>query len=185
MTTTLFAILGIALLATLAWVITRIVNIFVELEEVNEQAVNLRDDIEALENKTKELEKKSIDLERKVFANTQAQALIMERLGKVDELIAKAAEGDKKTSECLKLLEENQTIMQGSLEIIIAYMDNERAKANKPSEAHKEKMDRVAKYIVLRGQGLSIRKAGEEVGVSYVTAKRYEKQRKAQSNGDN
>lgn len=164
----------------MAWIISRIVNIFVELEEVNEQAVYLRDDIEALKEKVK-------DLEKKVNHNTQVQALIVEHQGKVDELMAKAAEGELKTSECLKLLEENQKIMQGSLEIIIAYLDNERAKANKPSEAHKEKMDRVAKYIVLRGQGLSIRKAGEEVGVSYVTAKRYEKQRKAQSNenGDN
>ena len=171
MTTTLFAIFAIALEVTLAWIISRIVNIFVELEEVNEQAVYLRDDIEALEEKVK-------DLEKKVNANTQAQALIVEHQGKVDELMAKAAEGELKTSECLKLLEENQKIMQGSLEIIIAYLDNERAKANKPSEAHKEKMDRVAKYIVLRGQGLSIRKAGEEVGVAYVTAKRYERIRK-------
>lgn len=178
MATTLFAIFAIALVATLAWIISRIVNIFVELEEVNEQAVYLRDDIEELKEKGKGLEKKSIDLERKVFANTQVQALIVEHQGKVDELMAKAAEGEKKTSECLKLLEENQKIMQGSLEIIIAYLDNERAKANKPSEAHKEKMDRVAKYIVLRGQGLSIRKAGEEVGVAYVTAKRYERIRK-------
>ena len=171
METTLFAIFAIALVVTLAWIISRIVNIFVELEEVNEQAVYLRDDIEALEEKVK-------DLEKKVNANTQAQALIVEHQGKVDELMAKAAEGELKTSECLKLLEENQKIMQGSLEIIIAYLDNERAKANKPSEAHKEKMDRVAKYIVLRGQGLSIRKAGEEVGVAYVTAKRYERIRK-------
>lgn len=171
MTITLLAIFAIALVATLAWIISRIVNIFVELEEVNEQAVYLRDDIEALEEKVK-------DLEKKVNAHTQAQALIVEHQGKVDELMAKAAEGELKTSECLKLLEENQKNMQGSLEIIIAYLDNERAKANKPSEAHKEKMDRVAKYIVLRGQGLSIRKAGEEVGVAYVTAKRYERIRK-------
>jgi hypothetical protein len=171
MTTTLFAIFAIALVATLAWIISRIVNIFVELEELNEQAVYLRDDIEALEEKV-------TDLEKKVNHNAQAQALIVEHQGKVDELIAKAAEGVKKTSECLKLLEENQKTMQGLLEIIIAYLDNERAKANKPSEAHKEKMDRVAKYIVLRGQGLSIRKAGEEVGVAYVTAKRYERIRK-------
>jgi septal ring factor EnvC (AmiA/AmiB activator) len=164
MATTLFAIFAIALVATLAWIISRIVNIFVELEEVNEQAVYLKDDIEALEEKVK-------DLEKKVNQHTQAQALIVEHQGKVDELMAKAAEGEKKTSECLKLLEEN-------LDIIIAYLDNERAKANKPSEAHKEKMDRVAKYIVLRGQGLSIRKAGEEVGVAYVTAKRYERIRK-------
>lgn len=135
MTTTLFAIFGIALVATLAWVITRIVNIFVELEEVNEQAIYLTVDIEALKKKVK-------DLEKRVNVHTQAQAL----------------------------------------EIIIANIDNERAKANKPSEAHKEKMERVAKYIVLRNEGLSIRKAGEEVGVTYPTAKRYEKQRKAQSN---
>jgi chromosome segregation ATPase len=185
MTTTLFAIFGIALLATLAWVITRIVNIFEELEEVNEQAVYLRDDIEALEEKTKELEKKLIDLERKVFANTQAQALIVEHQGKVDELIAKAAEGDKKTSECLHLLAERQTSIEdvqkslnGAFDVMTAFLDDMRAKANRKSEAHKEKMDRVAKYIVLRGQGLSIRKAGEEVGVAYVTAKRYERIRK-------
>lgn len=171
MATTLLAIFAIALVATLAWIISRIVNIFVELEELNEQAVYLKDDIEALEEKVK-------DLEKKVNHCTQAQALIVEHQGKVDELMAKAADGEKKTSECLKLLEENQKIMQGSLEIIIAYLDDERAKANKPSEAHKEKMDRVAKYIVLRGQGLSIRKAGEEVGVAYVTAKRYERIRK-------
>ena len=66
-----------------------------------------------------------------------------------------------------------------------AFLDDMRAKADKPSEVHKEKMDRVAKYIVLRNEGLSIRKAGEEVGVSYPTAKRYERIRKEQSNGDN
>lgn len=178
MTTTLFAIFGIALLATLAWVITRIVNIFEELEEVNEQAVYLRDDIEALEEKAKELEKKSIDLERKVL-------LIIAHQGKIDELIDKVAEGDKKTSECLHLLGERQTSIEdvqkslnGAFDVMIAFLDDMRAKANRKSEAHKEKMDRVAKYIVLRGQGLSIRKAGEEVGVAYVTAKRYERIRK-------
>lgn len=84
-------------------------------------------------------------------------------------------------------IEDVQKSLNGAFDVMTAFLDDMRAKANKPSEAHKEKMDRVAKYIVLRGQGLSIRKAGEEVGVSYVTAKRYEKQRKAQSNenGDN
>lgn len=171
MATTLFAIFAIALVVTLAWIIGRIAHIFVDLEELHEQVNDMVEDIEALDEKVK-------DLEKKVNHCTQAQALIVEHQGKVDELMAKAAEGELKTSECLKLLEENQKIMQGSLEIIIAYLDNERAKANKPSEAHKEKMDRVAKYIVLRGQGLSIRKAGEEVGVAYVTAKRYERIRK-------
>lgn len=164
MATTLFAIFAIALVATLAWIIGRIAHIFVDLEELHEQVNDMVEDIEALDEKVK-------DLEKKVNHCTQAQALIVEHQGKVDELMAKAAEGELKTSERLKLLEDN-------LEIIIAYLDNERAKANKPSEAHKEKMDRVAKYIVLRGQGLSIRKAGEEVGVAYVTAKRYERIRK-------
>jgi hypothetical protein len=41
---------------------------------------------------------------------------------------------------------------------------------------------RLTKYTELRANGLSIRNAGEEVGVSYQTARRYEKQRKAQSN---
>lgn len=164
MTTTLFAIFGIALLATLAWVITRIVNIFVELEELHQRVRIQTDQIDCLQ---------------------KAHKLIVRHLEQVDELIAKAAEEYKETIECLKLLEENQKIIQGSLDIIIAYLDDERAKANKPSEAHKEKMDRVVKYIVLRNEGLSIRKAGEEVGVSYPTAKRYERIRKEQSNGDN
>ena len=47
------------------------------------------------------------------------------------------------------------------------------------------KNERLAKYTELRTNGLSIRKAGEEVGVSYTTAKRYERIRKEQSNGDN
>jgi transposase len=48
--------------------------------------------------------------------------------------------------------------------------------------SREEKEVRVAKYTELRANGLSIRKAGEEVGVSYTTAKRYERIRKEQSN---
>lgn len=107
MTTTLFTIFGIALVATLAWVITRIVNIFVELEE---------------------------------------------------------------------LLNKNVTTLQDTIEILVAGLDE--ARTPQKTDAQKEKSDRVAKYIVLRNEGLSIRKAGEEVGVAYSTAKRYEKIRK-------
>jgi uncharacterized coiled-coil DUF342 family protein len=178
MTTTLFAIFGIALLATLAWVITRIVNIFLELEELHQQA---KDHAERMDNHCAKVNK----LREEVEHIKHAQAIIVEHLGKVDELIAKAAEGDKKTSECLHLLAERQTSIEdvqkslnGAFDVMTAFLDDMRAKANRKSEAHKEKMDRVAKYIVLRGQGLSIRKAGEEVGVAYVTAKRYERIRK-------
>ena len=171
MATTLFAIFGIALVAALAWVITRIVNIFVELEELHQRVRIQTDQIDCLQ---------------------KAHKLIVRHLEQVDELIAKAAEGDKKTSECLHLLAERQTSIEdvqkslnGAFDVMTAFLDDMRAKADKPSEVHKEKMDRVAKYIVLRNEGLSIRKAGEEVGVSYPTAKRYERIRKEQSNGDN
>lgn len=133
MTTTLLAIFAIALLVTLAWVITRIVNIFVELEELHEQINDMLEDIEALDKEVKALK--------------QAQALIVKHLEQVDELIAKAAEGDKKTSECLHLLAERQTSIEdvqkslnGAFDVMTAFLDEMRAKANKPSEAQKEKM---------------------------------------------
>ena len=88
MTTTLSAIFGIALVAALAWVITRIVNIFVELEELRQRVRIQTDQIDCLQ---------------------KAHKLIVRHLEQVDELIAKAAEGDKKTSECLHLLAERQT----------------------------------------------------------------------------
>ena len=97
MTTTLFAIFAIALLATLAWVITRIVNIFVELEGLHQQAKDLS---ERMDNHCAKVNK----LKEGVEHIQHAQALIVEHLGQVDELLKKAAEGDKKTSECLNLM---------------------------------------------------------------------------------
>lgn len=104
MTTTLFAIFGIALVATLAWVITRIVNIFVELEEVNEQAVYLRDDIEALEKKWEDLEQWSRIHKDKIECIQSAHKLIVKHLDNIDELLKKAEEGEVTTSKCLELM---------------------------------------------------------------------------------
>lgn len=182
MTTTLFAIFGIALVATLAWVITRIVNIFVELEELHQQAKDLS---ERVGNHCAKVNK----MREEVDKLKQAQALIVKQLEKIDELIVKAAEGEKKTSECLHLLAERLTSLQdaqmslnGAFDVMTAFLDDMRAKANRKSEAQKQKIDRVVKYIVLRNEGLSIREAGKEVGVSYPTAKRYERIRKERSN---
>lgn len=178
MTTTLFAIFGIALVATLAWVITRIVNIFVELEELHQQA---KDHTERIDNHCSKVNK----MKEYVEQIQQTQAAIAETLGNASETIARLSKANKEATECIDLLNRRVTTLQDTIEILVAGMDE--ARGAKKTDAQKEKMDRLFKYTVLRNEGMSIRKAGEEVGVSYVTAKRYEKQRKAQSNetGDN
>lgn len=97
MTTTLFAIFGIALVATLAWVITRIVNIFVELEGLHQQA---KDFSERMDNHCAKVNKLKADVDQL----KQAQALIVEHQEQVDELLKKAAEGEVTTSKCLELM---------------------------------------------------------------------------------
>lgn len=57
MTTTLFAIVAIALVVTLAWIISRIAYIFVELEELQEQVNQMVDDIEELNTQVAALKK--------------------------------------------------------------------------------------------------------------------------------
>lgn len=79
MTTTLFAIFGIALLATLAWVITRIVNIFVELEGLHQQA---KDFSERMDNLRLEINKLKVEVE----SLKKEHALIKERMRVEDEL---------------------------------------------------------------------------------------------------
>jgi chromosome segregation ATPase len=178
MTTTLFAIFAIALVATLAWVITRIVKIFVELEELHQQAKDLS---ERMDNHCAKVNKMKEDVEQ----IQQTQAAIAETLGNASETIARLSKANKEATECIDLLNKKVTTLQDTIEILVAGLDE--ARTPQKTDAQKEKSDRVVKYIVLRNQGLSIRNAGEEVGVAYVTAKRYEKQRKAQSNenGDN
>lgn len=178
MTTTLFAILGIALVATMAWVITRIVNIFVELEELHQQAINTT---ERFYNHCKKVLEMSEDIAR----IKHVQGLTSESLGTASETIARLSKANKEATECIDLLNKKVTTLQDTIDILVTGLDE--ARTPQKTDAQKEKMDRVAKYIGLRNQGLSIRNAGEEVGVSYQTAKRYEKQRKAQSNenGDN
>lgn len=154
MTTTLFAIFGIALVATLAWVITRIVNIFVELEELHQQARNIT---ERADNHCAKVNKLKEDVDH----IKQTQTLTAEHLGVVDEQIQVLTDVCKSLRNAAKAVNEKCDIL---------------------NSAQEAKNERLAKYTELRNQGLSIRKAGEEVGVSYPTAKRYEKQRKAQSN---
>lgn len=79
MTTTLFAIFAIALVATLAWVITRIVNIFVELEGLHQQAKDLS---ERMDNPCLEISKLKVEVE----SLKKAHALIKERMRVEDEL---------------------------------------------------------------------------------------------------
>lgn len=169
MTTTLFAIFGIALVATLAWVITRIVNIFVELEELHQQAKDLS---ERMDNHCAKVNKTKEDVEQ----IQQTQAAIAETLGNASETIARLLKANKEATECIDLLNKKVTTLQDTIEILVAGLD--KARTPQKTDAQKEKSDRVAKYIVLRNEGLSIRKAGEEVGVAYSTAKRYEKIRK-------
>ena len=159
MTTTLFAIFAIALVATLAWVITRIVNIFVELEELHQQARNMS---ERADNHCAKVNKMKEDVEQVKMT----QSITAEHLGVIDEEIKVLTDVCKSLRDAAEAVNEKCDIL------------------NSAQEAKKE---RLAKYTELRANGLSIRKAGEEVGVAYVTAKRYEKQRKAQSNenGDN
>lgn len=154
MTTTLFAIFGIALVATLAWVITRIVNIFVELEELHQQARNMT---ERADNHCSKVNKMKEDVDH----IKQTQTITAEHLGVVDEEIKVL------TDVCKSLRDAAEAVNK---------------KCDIPNSAQEAKNERLAKYTELRANGLSIRKAGEEVGVSYPTAKRYEKQRKAQSN---
>lgn len=177
MTTTLFAIFAIAVVATLAWVITRIVNIFVELEELHQQT---KDHTERIDNHCSKVNK----LKEQVEQIQQTQAAIAETLGNASETIARLSKANKEATECIDLLNKRITTLQDTIEILVAGLDE--ARTPQKTDAQKEKSDRVVKYIVLRNQGLSIRKAGEEVGVSYVTAKRYEKQRiQSNENGDN
>jgi hypothetical protein len=98
----------------------------------------------------------------------QTQTITAEHLGVIDEEIQVL------TDVCKSLRD-------------VAEAVNEKCDIIKETSAQEAKNERLAKYTELRANGLSIRNAGEEVGVSYQTAKRYEKQRKAQSNenGDN
>lgn len=159
MATTFFAIFGIALVATLAWVITRIVNIFVELEGLHQQAKDLS---ERMDNHCAKVNKLKADVEH----IKQTQTLTAEHLGVIDEEIKALGQRCDALQICSEVVNEFDIVKLTSRE---------------------EKEVRLAKYTELRANGLSIRKAGEEAGVSYTTAKRYEKQRKAQSNetGDN
>ena len=152
MTTTLSAIFAVAVVATLAWVITRIVNIFVELEELHQQA---RNTTERADNHCSKVNKMKEDVER----IKQTQTITTERLGVIDEEIKALDERCDALQICSEVVDEFDIVK-------LTYGKNAR----------------LAMYTELRTNGLSIRKAGEEVGVSYTTAKRYEKQRKAQSN---
>jgi septation ring formation regulator EzrA len=171
MTTTLFAIFAIALVAAMAWVITRIVKIFVELEELHQQA---RNTTERADNHCSKVNK----LKEQVEQIQQTQAAIAETLVNASETIARLSKANKEATECIDLL--NKKV--GTLQIEMCAASLYIPRTPKQTDAKKKKMDRLAKYTELRANGLSIRKAGEEVGVSYPTAKRYEKQRKAQSN---
>jgi uncharacterized protein YoxC len=151
MTTTLFAIFGIALVATLAWVITRIVNIFVELEELHQQARNMT---ERADNHCSKVNKMNEDVEH----IKQTQTITAEHLGVIDEEIQVLTDVCKSLRDAAEAVNEKCDIIQ------------------------KKKNERVAKYIAYREKGHSMRSAAERVGVGYSTAKRYEKQRKAQSN---
>lgn len=157
MTTTLFAIFGIALLATLAWVITRIINIFVELEELHQQVKDLS---ERMDNHCAKVNKMKEDVEH----IKQTQTLTAEHLRVIDEEVKALAERCDALQICCEVVDEFDIIKLTSQEA---------------------KEVRLTKYTELRANGLSIRKAGEKVGVSYVTAKRYERIRKEQSNGYN
>lgn len=97
MTTTLFAVFAIAVVVTLAWVITRIVNIFVELEGLHQQAKDLS---ERMDNHCAKVNKLKADVDQL----KQAQELIVEHQGQVYELLKKNAEGEVTTSKCLKLM---------------------------------------------------------------------------------
>jgi uncharacterized protein YoxC len=154
MTTTLFAIFAIALVATLAWVITRIVKIFVELEELHQQA---RNTTERADNHCSKVNKMKEDVEH----IKQTQTITAEHLGVVDEEIQVL------TDVCKSLRDAAEAVNE---------------KCDMLNSAQEAKNERLAKYTELRANGLSIRKAGEEVGVSYPTAKRYERIRKEQSN---
>jgi chromosome segregation ATPase len=159
MTTTLFAIFAIALVATMAWGITRIVNIFVELEGLHQQAKDL---LERIDNHCAKVNKMKEDVEH----IKQTQTITAEHLGVIDEEIKVLTDVCKSLCDAAEAVNEKCDIL---------------------NSAQEAKNERLAKYTELRANGLSIRNAGEEVGVSYQTAKRYEKQRKAQSNetGDN
>jgi uncharacterized protein YoxC len=151
MTTTLFAIFGIALVATLAWVITRIVNIFVEIQELQEQAKN---HTEKVDNHCAKVNKMNEDVEH----IKQTQTITAEHLGVIDEEIQVLTDVCKSLRDAAEAVNKKCDIIQET------------------------KNERVAKYIAYREKGHSMRSAAERVGVGYSTAKRYEKQRKAQSN---
>lgn len=151
MATTLFAIFGIVLVAAMAWVITRIVNIFVELEELHQRT---QDITERVDNHCSKVNKLKEDVEH----IKQTQAITAEHLGVIDEEIQVLTDVCKSLRDAAEAVNEKRDIIQET------------------------KNERVAKYIAYREKGHSMRSAAERVGVGYSTAKRYEKQRKAQSN---
>ena len=146
MTTALLAIVVIAVVGTFAWVITRIVNIFVEIENLKEQARNFSERIDNHCKKVNELNEKVKELEL-------ARGIMAERMGIADEQI------------------------HVLIDTIKAMRDANQPVENKykcaASKHKKEKKARLVKFCKLRDEGYSIRKAGEAVGVSYVSAKRY------------
>lgn len=151
MKTALLAIVAIAVVGAFAWVITRIVNIFVELEELRQQA---RNTTERADNHCSKVNKMKEDVEH----IKQAQVITIEHMRAIDEEIQVLGERCDALQICSEVVDEFDIVKLTSREA---------------------KNERLAKYTELRANGLSIRKAGEEVGVSYTTAKRYEKQRKA------
>lgn len=99
MTTTLFAIFAIALVAAMAWVITRIVKIFVELEELHQHARNMS---ERADNHCSKVNKMKEDVEH----IKQLQTITAEYLGVINEDIKALSERCDALQICCKEVDE-------------------------------------------------------------------------------
>jgi predicted nuclease with TOPRIM domain len=126
----------------------------VELEELHQRTTDIT---ERMDNHCSKVNKMRGDVEQVKIT----QSITAEHLGVIDEEIKALGQRCDALQICTEVVDEFDIVKLTPQEI---------------------KNERLAKYTQLRANGLSIRKAGEEVGVAYPTAKRYEKQRKAQCN---
>lgn len=109
MKTALLAIVAIAVVGTFAWVITRIVKIFVEIEELKEQARNFSDRIDNHCKKVNELNEKVKELELARGIMAENMGVVSEKISGLIETRLKAAATQEKRSEKKRKVQNHET----------------------------------------------------------------------------
>lgn len=109
---------------------------------------------------------------------------LLEMVSQLASIGKQAAEAEKKTSTAQTIMAENLGLLHEKSDRLQAIVDRivQQTGGKEPSNVQKESLERKQAYCKERESGKSIRQAGEAVGVSYATAKRYERFRKAQTN---